>query len=378
MNYCSNCLNVDTRPNSNFPKKNLCSACDYYSKNRNVDYDERLGILKKLIKKFPKSKKNFDCIIGVSGGKDSTRQALWIRDKLKLRPLLVCMGYPPEKANHIGAQNLSNLINLGFDVHSIYYSPQVWKKLARYCFLNFGNYLRHSEQAIVSCVPRLAIKYKIPVIFWGENPGDVLGDEKTKGKNGYDGNNVKYMNTVAGGKLEWLFEAGFELKKFFPFEFPKPDQFDKNKIQIIYLNWFWKDWSIVNNAVYSGVEGLRIREDSFKNTQDLYGVFSLDEDWVTLNQMIKFYKYGFGRVSDYVNEEIRLGRISRNDAIKLVEEYDGTVGEKYIESFCEYIDITKTEFWENVRKVTNKDLFKIDNKNRIKRKYKVGIGIIND
>ena len=62
--------------------------------------------------------KNFDCIIGVSGGKDSTRQALWIRDKLKLRPLLVCMGYPPEKDNHIGAQNLSNLINLGFDVHS--------------------------------------------------------------------------------------------------------------------------------------------------------------------------------------------------------------------------------------------------------------------
>lgn len=112
MNYYSNCLNVDTRPNSNSPKKNICSVCDYYSKNKNVDYDERLEILKKLIKKFPKSKKNFDYIIGVSGGKDSTRQALWIRDKLKLRPLLVCMGYPPEKANHIGAQNLSNLINL--------------------------------------------------------------------------------------------------------------------------------------------------------------------------------------------------------------------------------------------------------------------------
>jgi N-acetyl sugar amidotransferase len=379
MNYCSNCLNVDTRPNSNFPKKNLCSACDYYFKTKNVNYEERIIILNNIVKKFPKNpKRRYDCIIGVSGGKDSTRQALWIRDKLNLRPLLVCLGYPPEKSNNIGPHNLSNLINLGFDVHCIYYSPKQWKDLARYCFRNFGNYLRHSEQAIVSAVPRLAIKYKIPVIFWGENPGDVLGDSKTQGKTGYDGNNVKFMNTVAGGKLDWLLKAGYKLNKIFPFEYPQPEEFDKHKIQIIYLNWFWRDWSIVNNAIYSGVEGLRIRQDTFKNTQDLYGVFSLDEDWVTLNQMIKFYKYGFGRVSDYVNEEIRLGRISRDNAIKLVEKFDGTVGKKYIKSFCDYIEISVNEFWKVVRGVTNKDLFKIDNKKKITRKYKVGKGLIND
>ena len=168
------------------------------------------------------------------------------------------------------------------------------------------------------------------------------------------------------------------MNKVFPFEYPQAEEFDKHKIQIIYLNWFWRDWSIVNNAIYSGVEGLRIRQDTFKNTQDLYGVFSLDEDWVTLNQMIKFYKYGFGRVSDYVNEEIRLGRISRDDAIKLVEKFDGTVGKKYIKSFCDYIEISLNEFWKVVRGVTNKDLFKIDNKKKITRKYKVGKGLIND
>ena len=69
----------------------------------------------KKLQKFPRRK--FDCIIGVSGGKDSTRQALWVRDKLKLRPLLVSIAYPPEQITERGADNISNLIELGFDVH---------------------------------------------------------------------------------------------------------------------------------------------------------------------------------------------------------------------------------------------------------------------
>ena len=93
-----------------------------------------------------------------------------------------------------------------------------------------------------------------------------------------------------------------------------------NHIQIVYLGWFWKDWSIINNGLYSITNGLQVREDIAKNTGDLTGVFSLDEDWVTLNQMIKYYKYGFGRASDHVNEAIRANVISREEGIKLVEE----------------------------------------------------------
>ena len=200
----------------------------------------------------------------------------------------------------------------------------------------------------------------------------------TVGSEGYDGNNVKYMNSVGGGSIKWMLDAGFELTKIFPYKFDSENDFKKNKTQIIYINWFWNDWSIVNNASYSNLEGLEIRTDSFKNTSDLYGVFSLDEDWVTLNQMIKFYKYGFGRVSDYCNEEIRLGRISRNDAIKLVKKYDGTIGKKYIKTFCKYINISKEEFWKNIRSLVNKKLFYIDNKLRIKRKFKVGEGLLYD
>ena len=77
------------------------------------------------------------------------------------------------------------------------------------------------------------------------------------------------------------------------------------------------------------MNGLQIRDDNVKNTGDITNVYALDEDWVTLNQMIKYYKYGFGRVSDHVNEAIRANTISREEGIALVEKYDGSCGGEY-------------------------------------------------
>ena len=91
--------------------------------------------------------------------------------------------------------------------------------------------------------------------------------------------------------------------------------------------------------------------------------------------MIKYLKFGFGRATDYVNEEIRIGRISREEGIKIVEEYDGCCSNQYINSFCEYINITEQEFWKQVKENMNHDLFEISANGQINRKYKVGLGI---
>ena len=69
-------------------------------------------------------------------------------------------------------------------------------------FRHFTNGFRSTEMALYSAVPRLAIKYKIPLILWGENPALQLGDLKTLGKTGYDGNNLRFMNTLSGGSLD--------------------------------------------------------------------------------------------------------------------------------------------------------------------------------
>ncbi len=374
MKYCKECLQPDTRPNINFTKSGLCPACNYFKSLKNVDWDERFDLLKNLVRKYTFRKKGFfDCIIGVSGGKDSTRQALWVRDKLNLNPLLVCLGYPPQQVTQKGVDNISNLINLGFDV--IYTSPQpmTWKKIVLEGFMQFTNWAKGTEIALISSVPRLALKYDIPLIMWGENPGLQLGDLKTVGKHGFDGNNLIHGNTVAGGDLSWLKEVGFEDKDLLSFQYPDSQELINANVQIIYLGYFWKDWSLINNGLFSCVYGLEPRTELVNQTGDFSKVSSLDEDWVNLNQMIKYYKFGFGRATDFVNEQIRNGLLSREQGIKLCIEYDGVCDKQYIDSFCSYVGISVKFFWDHVLKSVNRDLFDICDK-EILPKFSVGIG----
>ena len=375
MKYCIRCLQPDTRPNTKFFESGLCPACNYIDQLKDVDWEERFEILKDVISKFPKKKGQFhDCIIGVSGGKDSTRQALWVREKLGLRPLLVCLTYPPQQVTERGVDNLSNLIELGFDVHTLAPAPETWRKLMKAAFSRFTNWAKSTELALFSAVPQLAIKYNIPLVLWGENPGLQLGDLGTLGKTGYDGNNLRNMNTLSGGGIDWLIEEGFDLKDIIPYKYPDPKEFEDAGIQIVYLGWFLSDWSLINNSLYSTAYGLKIRDDKPENTGDPFGVTSLDEDWVTLNQMIKYYKFGFGRTTDYVNEEIRMNRMTREEGIKIVEQYDGCCNESYINEFCNFINISISQFWEQVYKGLNADLFHRDN-NNISPKFKVGEGL---
>ncbi|MDR6395971.1 N-acetyl sugar amidotransferase [Herbaspirillum seropedicae] len=376
MKYCTHCLQPDTRPNTRFTEAGLCPACDYFGRLAHVDWQERFDILQDLLSTFQrKPGQQFDCIIGVSGGKDSTRQALWVRDKLKLRPLLACLTYPPEQVTQRGVDNISNLIELGFDVVMSAPAPGTWRDLMRESFERFTNWARSTELALFSSVPQLAIRYDIKLILWGENPGLQLGDLKTLGRTGYDGNNLRNMNTLSGGGLDWMLQSGHQLRDLIPYQYPSPEEFDRHGLQIVYLGWFLGDWSLANNGMYSATNGLQIREDTVANTGDLLGVTSLDEDWVTLNQMIKYYKFGFGRVTDYVNEEIRLGRLSRQRGIELVEAHDNACSDEYIDSFCHYIGITSGYFWNKVHASLNRDLFDLDSQGRITRKFKVGVGL---
>ena len=320
MKYCKKCLQPDTRPNIYFNKFGVCPACVYHYSTRKINYSTRFKKLENIlikIKKKSKYKNHFyDCIVGVSGGKDSTRQALWVREKLKLKPLLVCLSYPPEQVTRTGTQNISNLINLGFDVEIISLGPKTWKKLLLNSFLQNGNWANPSEQALFSSLPLAAKRHNIELIFLGENPGYQLGDMKTIGKNGYDGNNIFNMNTLKGNSTKWMELAGVSKNKLY--HYSHNSKVKNTNFNIIYLGYFWKNWS-KKNGIISSLYGLKLRKDKFYNTQDIRGVFSLDEDWVIINQMIKYYKYGFGRITDYINEDIRNNIIERRDAINIVK-----------------------------------------------------------
>jgi len=377
MKYCKNCLQPDTRPNEKFIK-GICSICRYYISTSDIDwdarYDQLLSYLKNRKKKSVKNAfQKFDCLIGVSGGKDSTRQAIWVRDKLGLNPLLWSLAYPPEQIEETGTDNVSNLINLGFDAVVSSPAPETWRKLIRESFFRFSNHMRASELALFSSVPQAALAYKIPIIFWGESPLQV-GDLGALGREGWDGNNMKNSNTLSSGH-SWMLDMGFRQNELIPYLYPDEDQFQLQDLQIIYLGWYLGDWSLVNNAIYSNLSGLSNRDNIPIETGDIHGTSALDDNWQIMNQMIKYYKFGFGFVTEIVCEDLQRGLIERELGISLIEKYDGKCSEHYILSFCKFIDISIDEFWNHVRKSANKKLFEVKKGGGISPKFKVGVGL---
>ena len=74
------------------------------------------------------------------------------------------------------------------------------------------------------------------MILWGENPGLQLGDLETLGRTGYDGNNLRNMNTLSGGGLEWMLNAGFSRHELLPYHYPGVRDFEAHGLQIVYLD----------------------------------------------------------------------------------------------------------------------------------------------
>lgn len=315
----------------------------------------------------------YDSIIGVSGGKDSTRQALFVKNELGMNPLLVCLSYPPEQSTQRGVDNLTNLIKHGFDCVTMYPAPQIWRQLLKKGFFQYGNWCRSTELALFSSVPRLAVAYQIPLIWWGENPALQLGDLNVLGEDGSDGNQLRRMNTLGGGDTSWLIDENIAARQILQYHYPSIEHIDRSGIRICFLGYFWKNWSLLDNGIYSALRGLDVRSEPGQEIGDPWGVSSLDEDWVTLNQMIKYLKYGFGRTTEYVNELIRQGILSRHDAISLVERFDGKCGAKYVESFCDYIEISTETFWTTVDRFVNYELFEKVGEGEYRRLFTVGV-----
>ena len=213
MKYCKKCLEPNTRPKSKFDKSGLCLPCLTSEKVVSNDWKKRSKQLEKICNwaKLNTTKK-YDCVIPVSGGKDSTRQALYMRDHLNMNPLLITMAYPPQQQTERGAYNMANLISLGFDAYYISLSPKTWKDLVKFCFINYGNIFKSCELALYSSAPKLALKLEIPLMVYGENPALQWGGDTHISKGG-NAISIKYSNTLGGGDLSSFINAGFKKKK---------------------------------------------------------------------------------------------------------------------------------------------------------------------
>lgn len=377
LTYCKTCLTPDTRPNGQFNADGVCTACEYYGQAGRVNFDARFAELKAIIDHKVRNhrRKRWQCIVGVSGGKDSTRQALWVREKLGVNPLLVSVAYPPRQISPVGAGNLSNLIDLGFDTLVIGPAPRLSRELVRAAFFRFANWCRPTEMCLFAGVPQIAIEKGIKLILWGENPALQVGDLGSLGDSIWDGRNLVNINTLAGGDLGWFREVAGSDRHLSPYKFPTPEARARAGVETVFLGPAWRDWSDRVNSAVSYTHGFRGRTEGPEETADLFSTSMVDEDWMTVNMLLKYYKLGFSRGTEHANAFIRSGQLRREEAIAHVERYDGVCAPRFIDSFCRYIGITETVFWETVRKFAHPQLFDVSGPRPVKR-FKVGEGLV--
>jgi N-acetyl sugar amidotransferase len=372
MRYCKKCVNPDTRPNIHFDEEGVCFPCRFAEqKSQNaVDWAARRSELDEITRWGKEhTSSSYDCIVTVSGGKDSTRQALYARDELGLKPLLVSCVYPPEQQSERGARNLSNLIEHGFDTISLSLNPQVWKTMMRQGFLKYANWCKSTELALYAIPVHVAIAYKIPLIFLGENPAFTIG-EKAGGLTG-DASRMKYGNTLSGGLPEPLMTESITQQDVHFYRYPSEDDVSYANLRLVYLGYYIEDFNHFKNGEFAIANGLEIRNEPPEKIGDINGYTALDEDFVIVNQMIKYIKFGFGRVTDQAAEGIALGLMDRKTGIELVKKYDGKCDKSYIERFCQYLDISEDKFWEVVESVRGKDIWEKDGNGEWKLKVDI-------
>lgn len=360
MRYCTRCVQPDTRPGIYFSPEGVCGACLWEDEKSAIDWTAREDELQNICEQAKLRQKNaYNCVIGVSGGKDSTFQAIYARDTLKLRPLLVSS--EPAFNTPLGKKNLENLKQQGFDCISLRVNPNIMKELVRRDFFEILNLSRPSEYPLYASACIIADRFDIPLIIQGENAGQTLGASKDTGTGGNAFNQFK-LNTVKSDPLSIYVKDGITANDLFMF-LPNLERLMDKSVQSVFLSHYVKEWSQPHNARFSINRGLSIMPPNMDPyEQGMYRRFlGLDYYFRPINQMFKFIKLGFGMTTDLACYDLRDGLISQDEAVFLVRELDGKCGEQIIADFCRYLEITPKQFWDHANKFRGR-MWKQENK----------------
>lgn len=345
MKYCQKCIMPTTRPGLVLDDFGICGACNWHDSKIKIDWDQRKSELIQIANKFKKiNTTSWDCVLGVSGGKDSTWQAMYIRDELGLTPLLV--QYACSDGTNLGRENLENLVNLGFELITVQPSPLISRKLSKHSFYKYGNIQKYAEMALFPTPFRTAMQYEIPLVFFGENPALEAGDKNATLRDPWDATSIQFNNTLGGHSYKIWLDENITEKDLILYQFPNAEEFSKWGGKGIFMG-YYINWDGVFNAKFAIEHGLKTINDQYKNIGIPYLHNSLDSNNNgVVNALLKFIKLGFGNTTEFLCYDIRNKRISREEAALIVKELDGKCHDKYIQSYCDWIDITVDEFWK--------------------------------
>lgn len=348
MRYCKRCVYPEISVNMCFDEQGICSACRVFEKLTSLSetfWKERKKRFDKIVEEvLATDKSNYDCIVPVSGGKDSYYQTHIMAKQYGLKPLLVTYhgnNYLPE-----GDYNRDMMRHV-FDADHVVVGPsvEVLKKLNRLCFRKMGDMNWHAHCGIFTVPIQIAVKFKIPLIIWGEIAWDISGMHDPDDYVEFSAR-VRHEHGLRG--FEWYDMLNDPIEKLNEKDllwakYPTDEEILDIGVRGLYIGNFFK-WDPNEHAkMVQEKYGWKPKQTPFERTYR--NISNLDDRYENgIHDLLKYIKFGYGRATDHASKDIRMGYMTREEGIEMVRKYDHVVSSD-LYYWLDYVGMSESEFW---------------------------------
>lgn len=361
IHYCSKCLFPETKPDLFFNEEGVCSACVAADqKDNSIDWKQREIDFNTIIDKYKKGPNEigYDCLIPVSGGKDSTYQAYFMKEVCGLNPLCVC--FETTNLTELGQANIDNISKMGIDVIYFKKNYKAYRSMVVEGFKRVGDEMWPNHLGIFTIPIHIAVKFNIPLVIWGENPQQEYGGPVESIENKHL--NRKWLEEfggLLGNRIQDMVGVdGLTEKDLTPYFYPSDEDIDRVGVVGLFLGHYFF-WDAQKQLEIVKKHGFAVKQDGpVEGTYTNYE--NLDEKMHGLHDYLKYVKYGFGRATDHACIDVRNSRLTREEGLKLVKQYDGKYPNYGVDEFVKYSGMTKEEIDVILDSFTNPVLFAQD------------------
>lgn len=350
MNWCKRCILPDTRPNLRLDADGVCNACRSHASKSAIDWEGRREQLAEVVRsaKQRAGARGYDCLIPVSGGKDSTWQTVKCLE-LGLKPLAVTWKTPARTP--IGHRNLENLIAMGVDHVDWQVSPKVESRFMLKSFERFGSTAIPMHLALFNIPLTIAVRLNIPLVIWGENSAFEYGaadDVHTGFK--LDAAWLRTYGVTHGTTAEDWVDDDLSAKDLTAYFGPTAAELEAAATRAVFLGYYLQ-WDPQETRRVAQAHGFR--SDTGAPRTGYYDFADIDDDFISIHHWMKWYKFGFTRLFDNLSLEIRNGRLTRAQAIAIVRSTGEQRPRADIEKFCAFAGIQVDEFFRIAARFRN-------------------------
>lgn len=359
MKYCTKCVMPSTRPGIAFDKDGVCSACQSYDNRKKVDYAKRWEEFERLCDRYRgmNGPNGYDCMIAVSGGKDSHFQTYIMKEVMGMNPLLVSVE-DNFKMTEAGAHNIKNISEaFGCDIISMKPNIRAQKAVMRYTFEKYGKPTYFVDRYIYTYPLHMASRFQTPLLVYGENVSYEYGGAGSVET--YSAKDQIFNGVGYGIPTEELLIDGVTMKDLNFFEPPAKEIIDS--LEPIYLSYFL-EWNSFRNFEVAKRYGFHDLTHEWQRTHHVEQMDQIDSPAYLVHSWMKYPKFGHASATDYAARMIRYGMLTRDEAFKLVQERDHALDPRSVREFCEFAGYTERDFWKVLNSHYNKGIFEYNKK----------------